>query len=547
MIVRRAVEAFGADYAQWRVLTRTMLKCDFRSASGLNLTNPGARNSGNKAVWASFVMYALYGLILTAFSTVIPGLLLSGTVLLTMTAVMVGLAVLIDFQSVVISPNDYEILAHQPVSSRTYFLVKLTNVLTFTLVIGTLIGGPSTIVFLVKFGPLVAAGWLLAIVGIVVATTLAMVSVYAGLLRVAHPQRLRRVISYVHVVMMIAIIGGPVYLGDLLEALFVDPVSGGAAAATPQLLLLAPPAWFASFLPLLAGEWSLSHALAALGGVGAIALLLLHASRRLSLSYAEQIGAMAAASERPRKSSSFSGTGLSRFSPEFNVVATLVRGQFRDDMTFRLGILAVVPATLLYFFMGVRNGPLPDPFIQLGFASGGLWLLHFAAIVFPLSVLETLFRSESFAASWIFFAAPTDRAKLVVNAGICVVVFFVAPFSVLMAGIFAWSFGNLWHAAGHALVLALFAHLGIQLILLAAPRLPFAQPPQTGARMAVILPMIAAGVMIAVILPLLLWVGYSRTEFALGLIGLLALAGVFMPLGVQKAIRSRVERLEFAG
>ena len=176
MIMRRVVEAFGADYVQWRVLTRAMLKSDFRGASGLNMGATTASRGGG-ALLGSMIMYFIMGICVamivgyTAWAAgtdsaevVLRGTLLGGTVGLTMVGVIVGMAVLIDFQSVVISPTDYDILAHQPVSSRTYFLVKLTNVLVYTLAIGALVGGTATFPVLFLAGPLAAVGgwWLWA-------------------------------------------------------------------------------------------------------------------------------------------------------------------------------------------------------------------------------------------------------------------------------------------------------------------------------------------------------------------------------------------------
>ena len=39
-----------------------------------------------------------------------------------------------------ISPDDYHILGYRPISSRTYFFVKLTNVLIYILGLATLMG-----------------------------------------------------------------------------------------------------------------------------------------------------------------------------------------------------------------------------------------------------------------------------------------------------------------------------------------------------------------------------------------------------------------------
>ena len=136
----------------------------------------------------------------------------------------------------------------------------------------------------------------------------------------------------------------------------------------------------------------------------------------------------------------------------------------------------MVPATLLYLLHGgARRTRCPIPFVELGFAASGLWLLHFAAIGFPLSMVETLFRSESFAGVLdLLYAAPADRDETRGEfAGICVTCCSSSPryMLVFLAAIFAWSFGNLWHAAAHTLVvLALIAHIAIQMLLLVALR-----------------------------------------------------------------------------
>lgn len=560
MIVRRAVEAFGADYAQWRVLTRTMLRIDFRGASGLSLGASSAGSGSGKGVLiGSMIMYFVMGIYVAMIvgytvgmagndpaDVVHRGTLLGGTVGLTMVGMIVGMAVLVDFKSVVISPDDYEILAHQPVSSRTYFLVKLTNVLVYTLIIGAIVGGLATFPVLVLAGPLTALAWVVAAAGMVVATTLTVVCCYTALLRLVSPDRLRRALSYVHLALVMAMFSAPLFMSEVMEPFFEFAEAQGGIAVPPWLVL-APPAWFASLLALTAGEWTAGYAVAALVGFGSIAALFHYARGTLSMGYAERLSHVAAVSRPQARAARVRRSGRVRFSPELSVVATLVRAQFRDDMTFRLGVLALVPGTLLYFFMAVRDGPLPDPFTELGFGAMGLWLLHFAAIGFPLSMLETLFRSESFPASWIFFATPADRARLVVNAGLCVVLFFIAPLMLLFLGIFTWSFGNLWHALAHTLVLGLIAHIAIQMVLLVAPRLPFSQPPRKGSRMGSFAGMIVVGMVIALFLPLTLWVAYSRTAFTIAFLVVLALAGVLMPVLVRRGVGARVEGLEFAG
>ena len=552
MIVRHVVEAFGADYVQWRVLTRVMLKNDFRAATGLSM------GRADLSIWRSFFFYAVFGgvvtLVAVSVKVFLPGLMLPGTIAVTQVGVLLAMVVLIDFQTVVISPDDYDVLAHQPVSSGTYFLVKLTNVLIFTLIIGALLGGPSVILLLAAYGPLVAVGGLLALVGITTATTLAILCTYAWVLSFVHPRRLVRVLSSVQMIVVFAVMLSPVYIDNLFGPALEGMMSGDGAVSTPAWVLLAPPAWFASLLPLFAGDWGAGYAVAAVAGVGSVGVLFFLGAGKLSVSYAERLGAITTSSERRRRfrrprhaTTAHPRTRRLRLPAGIGVIATLARAQFRDDMTFRMAVMGLVAAVLAYSFIAMRQGPLPDPFVELGEVSYGLVVMNFVAIGFPLVVVELLSMTKSWRASWVFFTLPADRAGLVVNAGLCVTVFLVAPTTLVIGGILVWSFGSPWHAAAHALVLALLAHLAVQARQLIGPHLPFSRPPAKGGTMAHTLGGLLVFAVIGFFLPLFFGVVYSATAVTVTFIGLLLLAAVAAPAVVRSGIRLRMESREFAG
>ena len=536
--VRWAVEALGADYAQWRVLSRVMLKTDLRSSSAMQLAG-SPEKSRAKVPWPILLLYSVYGMFLAAVAAAVPGGYLSASIVLLMVSLIVAMAILIDFQSVVVSPNDYEILAHQPVSSRTYFLVKLTSILLYTGIIGALMGGFATIVFLGKFGLPVALGWLVALAGTVVWTTLAMVFVYALILRVVSPARLRRVLGYLQLVMTMAIFL-PIMLDDTLGSMVMN------MGDPPAAMLALPSTWFANVLPLAGGRWSVTGFMAVIVGFGSIVALFDFVGHRLSLSYAERLGVMLADS-RPERSRTGRDVLVTRwFSSELRVVSTLVRGQFRNDMNFRLAVLSMLPITLLYIFMSLDDGGLPDPFLHLGYEARGLGLIHFAVLGMPLILMENLFRSESYRAAWIFFSTPVDRARLIGNVGNSVAIFFLLPYLAVLAGVFVWSFGSFWHAVIHTAVLGLLAHLALQMLLLAAPRLPFSEPVRKGARIGSFMGAVLLAILALALLPLLLWV-YARATWTAAAIVVLVGAAVLAPRIVVRQIRGRVERLEFTG
>ena len=536
--LRRAVEALGADYAHWRVLTRVMLKTDLRSSSAV-LTAGAAAKPGLTVPWRIALVYLVfYGGLLALLAALVPNGYVAASLVLPLIAMLVAMAILVDFQSVVISPSDYEILAYQPVSSRTYFLVKLTSILLYTGIIGALLGSGSTVVFL-WFGLPVALGWVAAVAGTVVWTSLVMVFAYALVLRVVSPRRLPRVLGYVQIaMMMVAIL--PIMLDVSVESLLTN------MREPPAAMMLLPTTWFANILPLAAGRWSATGVLAVVAAFASIAGLLYFVGRRLSLSYAERLGALLSDSRPVRSRRAAGGFPARWFPEELKVVWTLVRAQFRSDMNFRMGVLAMLPLTFVYVFMALEDGSLPDPFVHVGYGGGGLGLIHFVVVAMPLVLMEHLFRSESHRAAWIFFSTPVDRARLVGHVGSSVTTFFLLPYLAMLAGVFAWTFGNPWHALVHVTVLGLLSHLNIRMVLLVAPRLPFSQPVRKGARIGVFMGTVLMAILALALLPLLLSV-YARPSWTVAAIAVLAGASALAPWAVRRAVRGRVEKLEFAG
>lgn len=535
MLLRRPIEALGADYAQWRALTRVMWKID-RNRSG-GAVRMGRQTRGSFP-W-KLALYGLFGAFTAVVAGIVPGLLLSATVALSMLGMTVCGIILLDFHAVVVSPDDYAVLGHQPVSSRTYFVVKVTNVLLHTGIIGGLVGGPAVIPFLAGHGLAVGAAWLGAVAGTTVASTVGMISVYAALLARVSPDRLSRALSWAQLLLVTVFAVGALFYGEVMDALRTADVPLWA-------VLLAPPAWFASLLVLASGEWTANAASAVLAALAGTAGLVYVAAHRLSLSYSERLGALLAAKDAGR-SSSWTGVAFAgRLSPELRVVATLMRAQFRHDMRFRMAILGVLPITVIYVLMALQDGALPDPFIERGFAASELFPIHMVAVLMPLTLVDNFFRSDSYRAAWVFFVSPVDRGRLVVGAGDCVALFFLLPYAALLGLVLAWSFGDAWHGIAHAAVLGLFARLVVQLRVAASPHLPFSLPSNKGGFSGSLFGAFLLGMFaIGVVLPLVLGAAYSTTASSIATIGILFGAGVLMSARGARRVRSRVEALEF--
>jgi hypothetical protein len=487
-VVRLLLTVLGVDYRQWRTLTGVMLKNDLRGQSMMQSVRAG-RSSGPRAVLLTQgFFYGIMGVFLLTLAF-LPDVFVGAVLMLTALMFFVGAMVLVEYQSVVVSPDDYAILGFQPVSSRTYFAVKLTNVVIYAGVIASLLGLPWAVAHLARGGIGRGAAALAAVYGAMMLVTLAMIVAYALVLHVVHPKRLRRALSYLQMLLGIVMYGGYALLPQLVDPRSLDALKAG----DKRWILLYPPAWFASFLDIAAGHRGVTELLPALAGVVSVIALLWYSTERLSLSYAERLATLMSTAEGPARghAAKSRATGQAErktqrrrwgmLHGETRAMALLMRAQFRYDMKFRMAVLGIVPITVLYVFLSLKNGSLPDPFVDPG--SGGmqgLGMLHLAAFFLPALLLESVARSDSFRAAWVFFATPADKPRLVLAAKNVIAAFVGIPYLLFLCGIFAWFFATPWHAVVHALLLGLFANLFIQASVAMRPQIPFARPVEKG-------------------------------------------------------------------
>jgi hypothetical protein len=471
--MRRLFSAAGIDFDQWKALTVVALKLDFRG-SGLHQRPGDQETRAVIALMFQAIFYTLFGGVIAYLVWASRDLWLAGTIASTYVAFIIGMAVVLDHNSVISSPVDYAILGFRPVSSRTYFAVKLTNILVYTTALTTLAAWVPILVTSARLGVEIGTALFLAIYGSSTATTLAIALGYSTVLRAVGPDAIERVLSYVQMVMSFAVYGGQFLISGVLST--ARPGTWSLPAS--PLILLYPGTWFGSYLEIASGRTSASAIACAAASIVAVVLMGSRLGGRLSLQYSETLGAMtvvararaAAATERRIRAGPWFTSGEAR------AVALLVRSQFRHDHRFRMGVLGLLPFTLLYMVMGVRNGAIADPFAATRTMQA--WPLTMAVLASPTMLRMLLTRSDAFRASWIFFTCPSDRMKIARSSKNVLVAFFLVPYLLVVSAIYGYVVGNVVHVLVHVAFLGLLAHLVLQIALLLDPALPFSRPMQ---------------------------------------------------------------------
>jgi ABC-2 type transport system permease protein len=550
---RRAVEALGADADQWLALVRTGLRLDFRRPALATRRRARPERGPFRSLIGSLFLYFVSGVMFGVIALVVGDVLVAGTLVMSAIMFMVAATILVEFHTVVISPDDYLVLGHLPVSSSTYFAARLANLLFYVLVLSTALGLPSMAAFFVEvrmrpaavgFRPLVGLAGIATVYAGAVTVALAMVGLYAGLLRVISASRLKRVLTYVQIALSMVVYGSYLFLPQILNR---DALAGLSRARSPWLLA-DPASWFACYLVLASGGAGVGELFGALASLALLAALTVIAFRYLSLDYSERLSALATASDAPRVPQSAARRGWLFRRGEGRAVALLIRNQFKQDMKFRLGVLSIFPLTVFYFLYGLRAGPMPDPFVSTEQSAGQWFLLHFAMLLFPMTLLPNLSRSDAFHASWIFYASPASKSRLILAMKDFVLAGFLLPYLATVGVLMAFFFTSLAHVLVHLVVLALVANITLLVAIRLLPHLPFSRPIQKGERSTRYLLLFIVTSMVAGALFPVLTIWVYRTPLRTGLV-VTALVGINWLL--ERMLRANLDRLtatlEFAG
>ncbi|HET9234326.1 MAG TPA: hypothetical protein VFP10_09325 [Candidatus Eisenbacteria bacterium] len=535
--MKQLFERLGIDYAQWKVLTRTALKLDLRGAPSLQ--SEGRRMSGATALLFQIGIYTLMGLVMTVLVTPIRDSSLAGMLLVTYTMFMIGIAALLDHNATIVSADDYAILGFRPIASRTFFAARLTNVLVYTTAMTTLFAYLPVLVTFWQRGAAIGFATGLAVYGGSTATALAMVASYTWLLRVVGADRLKQILAYVQLVMSTAVYGG--YF--LLSSVFTSGVRSGLELDRGPWLYFCPPAWYSSYVDLAAGAGSTREVLLAVLSVIVLVLLAFSLLGRLSMDYAERLGGIMTSSRERSVARPASGGWLFRRG-EARAVAMLAWSQFRNDTKFQMTVLAILPMTLLYMFIGVRqaeSGGVGDP----GRIGRDMPLVTVAMLFFPIMLKTSLVRSDAYRAAWIFFTTPASRTRLLRSARDMLVVTFLLPYMLICGVAMVWLYREFEPVAIHLILIGLLSYVLLEGAILIDPELPFSKPVDKGRSSSRIFALTILTGVAATLFALVTPAVYGNTPLVIVLMAVLLGTSFTLDRSMRRRVEKEAAELEF--
>lgn len=439
-MMRRLMEAFGVDYAQWKVMTALA----FRLANREQVIYSTSHSKNlNHSLWMMIAMYGFLGLMQCIFVIRISDPFWTSFVVFSFLVIMIGSLIMFEFGTRVVAPEDYQIFSVQPVSSKTYFASKTAFVLIIVIFTTAVFGLPtillmSSVKYLrinrIDLDPALFFCGTVALFMTAIFITMVIILLYTSVLRFIHFRKLKNILSYVQLIFSFGIFGGYALLPGLLEKL-----SRALPSQKPWWVFLIPTSWFSAIVDIGAGNLNYQTVIPAIGVVFIFIVLIPRALSKISLQYSENLSKAISIPEAINRSTQNSGEHSSMFVmkvPEDRVITRLILCQFKNDTRFRLTILAIIPLTVLYILMGLQNsGGSFNPFHPHWKGGGNSFLLYVALIIFPWMLKEAVTQSETYQAAWIFFATPSDRISLILSLKKTLVRFFILPYLFLL-GVF---------------------------------------------------------------------------------------------------------------
>jgi ABC-2 type transport system permease protein len=390
-----------------------------------------------------------------------------------------------EYSTVVVHPDDFEIMAHRPVSPATYFWAKVGNLLFYVTLAGLALSGAPAIIGSVTLGGGPLFGLVYLPVAVVACAWIAAVAVlfYTVALRTLGHERLTSWITYFHTAATVVLVLGYIFLPRVLES---DPTALTVQRGT--WIFVVPSAWFAGVVELATKGTVLENgALALVAAVSTVGVAVA-AANTISLDYSRRIGELASSpgagrreDERSIRSRGVSRLGalLCRTDVERAGFELMARYMGRDRK-LRSRIYPAFGLPLAAYLYGLLSSGPMSPFVAAEPDSpvAARELLGFYCVFMTFFFASTMTQSEEWHASWIFYAAPIgSRAGLLIGARKLVIGRFLVPFFIALGLLLLFTMPP-GHALVFTLILCLLTLLAFALLSLAAPYPPLSQAPE---------------------------------------------------------------------
>ena len=368
---------------------------------------------------------------------------------------LMGNYILIDYPNLVTGPEDFFFYSTRPINSKTYFASKILLIILMNSIFTMAFSLPNIILMILfKTSPFwIYPSFILSNFFSGVFISLFIINFYSILLKFLSYRSIKNISTIFQFIIFIALYSGYFIMTNQLRSSSSTSLLNFNYGYESFFL---PPAWFAAFF---SNSWSFQTIINALLAVLSILLFGILTFKIISMEYAEKISEEMIKSAEPKKRKS-KEIPLLGTTQEARVVYSLLKNHFKFSTQFRMGILAIIPITVIYAVMIFINSPesILDPFTIEGRRLFSNTLLLYIAIgIFPLYIKNALSYSQEAEASWILYTTPYNTSRLITSIRHFILGFFIIPYLLIFTLLFGFYTQAWWSTIKHFLVVSSFS------------------------------------------------------------------------------------------
>ena len=427
-MLEKIVAMLGGSPTQYTVLLRTEKLVEKRALEGRNDLSS-----------MSLAVTCVFGFIISVLFTFMPFILSMDTftfslIGITMSMMMISLWT-VPYFDILLAPINYPVIAHTPVSSRTYFLVKLTQVLTYTvLLLGSLNLMPTIGGIWVHKGEFSLLRLLFPIVYLPIVFmsgffTIGVMTVFAGYLTRLYSKRtLRNIAQYAQFILPALF---PVTL--ILLSRLIPYIPEELLASVLKWLHVLPNGWFAGTVSLMLGEIELRFLISAGLAVASTLFLVFVPLRSIAQRYSTYLSYLLGSSGRQKAKIRVKTPLFARMFRNSTIRAgfCLCTAYMRRDRTLLKQLFAALGSVILLAVI-FEQGWVQHSF-AIGLSPGFSMMFYFVGVSIVSGFIFPIRYSEHWKASWMLRLAPLSTTHNLWR-GVQAVAFlyFVIPCTLLM-------------------------------------------------------------------------------------------------------------------
>ena len=432
-LLSRIASIFGADPIQYRYLLQTERQVEARALKS------------KKDSSMSLAIMCLGGFmmsLMSVFASVLASLdpFTYSLLGISMSMMMIGLWI-IPYFDILLTPVNYLVIAHTPVASRTYFLVKLTQIIGYVLLLLTSLNlAPAIRGIWVYADGFSLSGLLFPCVYLPVVFlsgffTVGLMATFAGYLTKLYTQRsVRNIAQYAQFIFPALF---PVFL--ILPSRFSSRTLPEQLAAHLKWFYALPNGWFAGTVSLGLGQVGRDTLILTALAAAATLFLIFVPLRSVAKGYSEYLSYLFESGSKPKTGIRTRTPFLARLFKNktrragFCLSATYLR---RDRHILRQLFSAVGSGVILLVVFSRDSSTEILHSMTLGLSPGFTFFTAFFGIGLLSGFLFPVRYSEHWQAAWIFqlvpLSAPDDLWRGVQAAALC---YIVLPCTLLTLGI----------------------------------------------------------------------------------------------------------------